>query len=59
MVVVVVIGILVAIVIPRLSGAEEAANRASCQSNLRLRRQVLPNITHNTTITRMNCQLSM
>ncbi|HOB22980.1 MAG TPA: type II secretion system protein [Bacillota bacterium] len=36
LVVVVVIGILAAIVIPRLSGAKEAANRASCQSNLRL-----------------------
>lgn len=36
LVVVVVIGILAAIVIPRFSGAKEAANRASCQSNLRL-----------------------
>lgn len=36
LVVIVVIGILVAIVVPRLSGAKDSANRASCQSNLRL-----------------------
>jgi type II secretion system protein G len=36
LVVIVVIGILAAIIVPRLSGAKEAATRASCQSNLRL-----------------------
>jgi len=36
LVVIVVIGILAAIVVPRLSGAKEAANQASCKSNLRL-----------------------
>lgn len=36
LVVIVVIGILAAIVVPKLSGAKEAANQASCKSNLRL-----------------------
>ena len=42
LVVVVVIGILAAIVIPRFSGAKEAANRAPARATSGFCRQVLP-----------------
>ena len=57
LVVVVVIGILAAIVIPRLSGAKKQPTALPARATSGFCRQVLPNITHNMTITQMNCQL--
>ena len=59
LVVVVVIGILAAIVIPRLSGAKEAANRASCQNNLRLLQTGLAQYYAQHDDYPMNCQLDV